>query len=157
MPKKDKGRKTGKGNASSSGPVSCPVKNEEEEYGRILSFPGGNHTQVDCSDGITRRCFIPGKMQRFKGGKTKLVKGDVVLISKRKEDDTIGDVLMKYPSDEARRMIRSGQIVFKKTQDEDDETGNNDDDIEFEDEDNNNKGKPTPKVNNDDFDFTQIW
>merc|ERR1719480_257126 len=53
-----------------------------------------------CFDGTKRLCHIRGKMRK----KVWVNLGDIVLISLRDYQDQKADVIMKYNSDEARRL-----------------------------------------------------
>lgn len=109
---------------------SLPLKDgPDQEYGRILKILGGNWLTAQCSDGLERRCHIRGVLQRFKTSTGKLEVGDIILLSKR-DDDKLGDVLLKYPSDLARRLIKQKIIVLAQTPDPEDE--NITADIEFD-------------------------
>ena len=118
MSKKDKSRK-----AASATTVSYPSKNDtDQEYGHVQKILGGNWLTVKCSDGLDRRCHIRGALQRFKSTTTKIVQGDILLISKR--DEKTGDVVMKYPPDVARQKIKRGEIVI--------DMGNKDHDVNID-------------------------
>ena len=94
--------------------------------------------------------MIRGTLQQQKNGPNKLSVGDVVLISI--ETDKIGYVLLKYPSDIARRLIKTGKILFHSTVE-----GASTESIGFVFEDSDKKQKSND--NNDDedsFDFSSI-
>lgn len=117
MPKKARGYKA----STLLGDVSYPSKNNtDQEYGCVKKILGGSWITVKCSDGFERRCHICGALQRFKSNTTKIVQGDIILISKR--DNKTGDVVMKYPPEVARKKIKSGEIVIDMGGKDDDTT-----------------------------------
>ena len=64
----------------------------KEVMGIIEQRLGGNKMQVNCLDGKTRNCRVPGRLRR----KLWLRPNDVVIIQPWELDDTKGDVLFKY-------------------------------------------------------------
>jgi initiation factor 1A len=129
MPKKVKGQKV----HVNSEPASFRYKNDtDQEYGSITKMVGGNWLMAKCSDGHERRCHICGSLQRFKNNSTRLEVGDTILLSKR--DQKTGDVILKYPSDVARKMKRQGEIVIASTDDADENDDQTEDGVEFTEE-----------------------
>lgn len=107
MPKKDKSKKTKSGVVQKM-PTKDP--SEKQEYGEIIKFLGSNWVIAKCMDGVERRCHIRGALQRFKSGPTKMIAGDIVLLSIR--DQGTGDIILKYPADVARQMRKNGDVIF---------------------------------------------
>lgn len=98
---------------SARAPTSYPRKTDaDQEYGQLVKLLGGNWATVLCTDGLERRCHIRGTLQRFKTSSTRLSPGDLVLISKRGDDEKTGDILFKYPPDVARELKKRGEVVM---------------------------------------------
>lgn len=118
MPKKDKSRK-----ARPTVEEKWQEKDEDQkqEYGLILRFTGGNYVLVKCMDEKDRRCHIRGTLQRAKTKATKMVVGDLVLLSIR--DDKTGDIILRYPPDVARQLKKQGKAHFTGTDDDHIEAG----------------------------------
>ena len=64
----------------------------KEVIGIIEQRLGGNRMNVNCTDGKTRNCRVPGRLRR----KLWLRPEDVVIIEPWELDDAKGDVLFKY-------------------------------------------------------------
>jgi initiation factor 1A len=107
MPKKEKSKKT---KSAVQQTFTEKDASGQQEYGELLKFLGSNWTEVYCADGCKRRCHIRGKLQRCKKGPDRMNPGDTVLISKR--DTKSGDILLKYPTEQARAMKKAGKIVI---------------------------------------------
>ncbi len=140
MPKKVKSKKT-----SSAVEVEYPKKTDDtQEYGEVSKFFGGNWLLVKCADEKERRCHIRGTLQRQKSSATRINVGDFVLISKR-DDDLTGDIIIKYPMEVARQLVKSGEIKIKRNQTSDGDDGG----VIFEDED--------KKTKNSEEDFENVF
>lgn len=63
-----------------------------EVIGIIENRLGGNKMMVNCFDGKSRNCRVPGRLKR----KLWLRPNDIVIISPWELDNTKGDVLFKY-------------------------------------------------------------
>merc|ERR1719228_246378 len=59
-----------------------------------------------CFDGIKRLCHIRGKLRKRQW----INKSDIILVGLREYQDAKADVIMKYNSDEARRLKNMGQL-----------------------------------------------
>ena len=64
----------------------------KEVIGIIEQRYGGNKMKVECFDGKTRNCRVPGRLRR----KLWLRPKDVVIIEPWELDDSRGDVIFKY-------------------------------------------------------------
>ena len=64
----------------------------KEVIGIIEQRLGGNKMKVNCTDGKTRNCRVPGRLKR----KLWLRPEDVVLIEPWELDNEKGDVIFKY-------------------------------------------------------------
>ncbi len=73
-------------------PVRVRVPRGNEILGVIEQRHGGNKMKINCRDGKTRNCRVPGRLKRALW----LRPGDVVIIVPWELDNTRGDVLFKY-------------------------------------------------------------
>ncbi len=83
-----------------------------EIIGIIEQRLGGNKMMVNCLDGKSRNCRVPGRLKR----KLWLRPGDVVIIEPWELDKTRGDVLFKYPSNQILWLKKNGFIKTEKTE-----------------------------------------
>lgn len=67
---------------------------------------GNGRLEGHCFDGQTRLCHIRGKMRK----KVWVNQGDIILIGLRDYQDAKADVILKYTSDEARRLKSQGEL-----------------------------------------------
>ena len=82
-----------------------------------------------CFDGQTRLCHIRGKMRK----KVWVNQGDIILIGLRDFQDSKADVILKYTSDEARRLKAQGELPDNTQINVADKIGEaDDDDIPFD-------------------------
>lgn len=93
---------------------------EEKEIERKLILPqnnqvigvvekrlGGNKVQVECFDGYTRVCRIPGRFKRTLWIRPK----DVVLIEKMEfKENEKGDIIYKYSPAEIEKLKKMGLL-----------------------------------------------
>lgn len=75
-------------------------------YGKVEKLLGSGHFEILCIDGRSRRCRIRGSMRR----RCRINVHDFVIISLREFDDSAGDIIYKYTSDEVRILQREGEI-----------------------------------------------
>ena len=123
MPKnKGKGGKTRKRGKNESDDVSSRelvFKEDGQEYGKIIKVLGGCQLEVSCYDGTIRKCHIRGKMVK----KVWLTSGDIILVSVREYEKSVGDVAHKYNPDEIKRLEFLNEIpteFHNKNNEEDD-------------------------------------
>ncbi len=81
--------------------VRAKLPRGEEVMGIIEQRLGGNKMLVNCLDGKTRNCRVPGRLKRALW----LRPGDVVIIEPWELDKDKGDVIFKY---------RPNQVVWLK-------------------------------------------
>jgi translation initiation factor 1A len=79
---------------------------EGEFIGIIETRLGGNRMNVECLDGKTRNCRVPGRLKR----KLWLRPNDVVIVKPWELDDTKADVIFKYPSNQIQWLKKSGYL-----------------------------------------------
>jgi len=110
MPTKAKGkggknRRRGK-NAGEEEKRDLTLKEEGQEYAQVIRMLGNGRLEGNCFDGSTRLCHIRGKMRK----KVWVNQGDIILVGLRDFQDGKADVILKYSSDEARRLKTMGEL-----------------------------------------------
>lgn len=78
----------------------------KEVIGIIEERLGGNKMRVNCLDGKTRNCRVPGRLKRGLWLRPR----DVVIIEPWELDNEKGDVLFKYPSNQIEWLKRNGYL-----------------------------------------------
>lgn len=81
-------------------------KEEGQQYAVVLSMAGNNRVKAHCMDGKQRMCKIRGSMQK----KVWIRVDDLILISLREFQDSKADVIFKYSEEEARALMKKGEI-----------------------------------------------
>jgi translation initiation factor 1A len=84
---------------------------DKEIIGILEERLGGNKMRINCLDGKSRVCRVPGRLKR----RLWLRPGDVVIIEPWELDNTKGDVLFKYPHNQIEWLKRNGYL---ETEDE---------------------------------------
>ena len=84
----------------------APLPKDREVIGIIEQRYGGNKMKVNCLDGKERNCRVPGRLKR----KLWLSPNDVVIIEPWELDNTKGDVLLKYHSNQIEWLKRNGYL-----------------------------------------------
>jgi len=82
------------------------LKTDGQEYAQVVRMLGNGRLEAHCFDGKNRLCHIRGKMRK----KVWVNQGDIVLIGLRDFQDEKADVIMKYSSEEARRLKQQGAL-----------------------------------------------
>ena len=82
----------------------------EEVLGIIEQRLGGNKMMVNCLDGKSRNCRVPGRLKR----KLWLRPNDVVLIEPWELDKNKGDVIFKYRDNQIEWLKRNGHLKTEK-------------------------------------------
>src|SRR3989344_6073275 len=82
----------------------------EEVMGIIEQRLCGNKMMVNCLDGKTRNCRVPGRLRR----KLWLRPGDVVIVEPWELDKNRGDVLFKYNLNQIQWLKKNGYIKNEK-------------------------------------------
>jgi len=83
-----------------------------ELIGIIEQRLGGNKMSVNCLDGKTRNCRVPGRLRR----KLWLRPEDVVIIEPWELDNNKGDVIFKYRPNQIAWLKRNGHLKTKATE-----------------------------------------
>ena len=90
--------------------VKLPRKGEV--IGIIEQRLGGNKMLVNCLDGKTRNCRVPGRLKR----NLWLRPGDVVIIELWELDQNKGDVIFKYRPNQIEWLKEKGYLKKEATE-----------------------------------------
>ena len=97
----------GKRKVVSESEIDAPhVPQENEVLGIAEKMLGYDRLMVRCQDGATRLCRIRGKMKR----KVWIRLNDVVLVSPWDFQDTRGDIVWRYKSNQAEWLRSKGYL-----------------------------------------------
>lgn len=110
--KKSKNRKNKK-NASEFKKILEYADEDGQTYGYVIKALGCRFFDVNCQDGITRRCKV-----RNKRLKTKI--NQYVIVSIRDFDDKNGDIIHTYDNNEVSVLMREGVLKNNMTNTETD-------------------------------------
>ncbi|CAN8064120.1 unnamed protein product [Agarophyton chilense] len=106
-------------------------KEDGQEYAQVTRMLGNGRCEAKCFDGTTRLCHIRGKLRK----KVWVNAQDIVLIGLRDYQDSKADIILKYSPDEARSLIKYGEIPDTTTINEgaaEGEEGEEGDDVVFD-------------------------
>lgn len=84
----------------------APLPKKGQMIGIIEQRLGGNKMNVNCTDGKTRNCRVPGRLKR----KLWLRPNDVVIIEPWELDNNKGDVLFKYKPNQIEWLKANGYL-----------------------------------------------
>ena len=91
-------------------PTECPIRvklpKEKEVIGIIEQRLGGNKMMVNCTDGKTRNCRVPGRLRR----RLWLRPDDVVIVEPWELEDSKGDLLFKYRPNQVAWLRKNGHL-----------------------------------------------
>jgi len=85
---------------------------EKEVMGIIEQRLGGNKMMVNCLDGKSRNCRVPGRLKR----KLWLRPNDVVIIEPWELDNKKGDVIFKYRPNQVEWLKKNKYLESEKTE-----------------------------------------
>ncbi len=83
-----------------------------EIIGIVEQRLGGNKIMVNCLDGKSRNCRVPGRLKR----KLWLRPEDVVIIEPWEFDADKGDVIFKYSLNQISWLKKNGYLETEKTE-----------------------------------------
>ena len=83
-----------------------------EVIGIIEERLGGNKMRVNCLDGKTRNCRVPGRLKR----KLWLRPEDVIIIEPWELDKEKGDVIFKYRPNQIEWLKKKGYLKTEKSE-----------------------------------------
>jgi translation initiation factor 1A len=104
-------KKFGK-NPESEGPIRVRLPKGKEVIGIIEQRLGGNKMMVNCLDGKSRNCRVPGRLKRALW----LRPDDVVIIEPWELDSSKGDVIFKYRPNQIEWLKKNGYLESDKTE-----------------------------------------
>jgi len=100
-----KNRRRGK-NENEGAKRELILKEDGQEYAQVLKMLGNGRLEAMCFDGTKRLAHIRGKLRKRQWINTQ----DIILVGLRDYQDAKADVIMKYNSDEARRLKNMGHL-----------------------------------------------
>jgi len=100
-----KNRRRGK-NENEGAKRELILKDEGQEYAQVQKMLGNGRLEAMCFDGTKRLCHIRGKLRKRQW----INASDIILVGLRDYQDQKADVIMKYNSDEARRLKNMGHL-----------------------------------------------
>lgn len=132
MPKNTKRYKNRKNKNREKSVKALTLKEDEgQEYAEIIKSLGNRRFECLCFDGESRIGVLRGSMKKNKSNWVTV--GDIVLVGLRSFQDNKIDILMKYTSDEVRKLRKIGEIPESTTNDSDNDN-EYDEVVVFEDE-----------------------
>ena len=90
--------------------VRVKLPKGDEIMGIVEQRLGGNKMMVNCFDGKTRNCRVPGRLRR----KLWLRPNDVVIIEPWELDKNKGDVIFKYRPNQVRWLKKNNYLETEK-------------------------------------------
>lgn len=88
-------------------PSRVRLPRNREVIGVIAQRLGGNRMDVQCTDGKTRNCRVPGRFKRTLWLRPR----DVVLVEPWEHDNEKGDVIFKYNPSQVSQLKKKGFIT----------------------------------------------
>lgn len=134
--------------------AQIPFKNDQQEYAQVIKLLGNMHIMARIfGDGKEKLCVIPGKFKK----KVWINKEDIILISVRSFQDDKCDVIHKYSPNEARKLIKFGEIIADESIIVNDKEDQNDDNIEvLDDQTTNDNNDPDGEESDQDIDLETL-
>jgi len=87
--------------------VRVKLPRSNEMFGVVTLMTGGSRLQVDCEDGKTRMCRIPGKFRRHIWVRA----GDYVIVKPWEiQSDERGDIVWRYSKIQVGWLKRKGYL-----------------------------------------------
>lgn len=105
------------------------MKDEDQEYARVLKVLGNCRFTVSCFDGRERLAILRGKLTYKQNRKDNLIgQDDYVLVGTRGYEPTKCDIILKYTHTQVRELIKRNELPIgssaqSKCVDDDDTTG----------------------------------
>lgn len=107
MPKKDKRVKNNHAGQNSTRELILAENNQT--YGNVSKSLGNRWFDVDCQDGVLRKCQVRGNMRNRKFVNI----GDVVIVSLRDFQDNKADIIHVFNGDEVRTLKKMGEFLLE--------------------------------------------
>lgn len=92
-------------------PVRVRLPRQGEFIGVIIQRLGGNRMEVNCSDGKTRNCRVPGRFKRSMWLRPK----DTVLVQPWPDDNLKADVIFHYKPGAIAQLRKNGYLANIKS------------------------------------------
>ena len=127
MPKKDKRCKNNHSGQNSKELILAEEDNGQT-YGNVVKALGSRRFDVQCQDGILRKCQVRGSMRNRKFVNV----GDVVIVSLRDFENDKGDIVHVYNNEEVRVLKKSEKLLMEVKQNKDESEGEDDNCFDFE-------------------------
>ena len=105
-------KKTEPENNEEQKPTRVRLPRGKEVIGTIEQRYGGNKMLVNCTDGKSRNCRVPGRLRR----KLWLRPNDVVIIQPWELDNDKGDVIFKYRPNQVDLLKNKGYLKTKSSE-----------------------------------------
>ena len=90
--------------------VRAPLPKENQSLGIVEQRLGGNKMKINCLDGKTRICRVPGRLKRYLW----LRPADVVMVEFWELDKDKADVILKYRSNQIEWLKKHGHLEMEK-------------------------------------------
>ena len=100
------------GNGEQQVVTRVPLPRGEEVIGTVEQRLGRNKMFVNCLDGKTRNCRVPGRLKR----KLWLRPGDVVMVEPWELDKNKGDIILKYKPNQIEWLKKKGYLKTEKSE-----------------------------------------
>ena len=92
--------------------VRAPLPKKGEVIGLVEQRLGGNKMMVNCLDGKSRNCRVPGRLRR----RLWLRPDDVVMVQPWELDDNKADILLKYRINQIEWLKKNGYLKDEKSE-----------------------------------------
>ena len=93
-------------------PVRVRLPRGKEVIGILEQRHGGNKMLINCLDGKSRNCRVPGRLKRALWLRPR----DVVIISPWEFDDSKGDVIFKYRLNQIEWLKKHGYLKTESSE-----------------------------------------
>jgi translation initiation factor 1A len=87
-------------------PARVRIPRGNEKIGVVAQRYGGNRMEVQCTDGKTRNCRVPGRFKRSLWLRPR----DVILVQVWPDDDEKGDIIFKYNPGAVNQLRKRGLL-----------------------------------------------
>jgi len=90
----------------------APLPKGKEIIGIVEQRLGGNKMYVNCLDGKTRNCRVPGRLRR----RLWLRPGNIVIIEPWELDNNRGDIIFKYRPNQVSWLKENNYLKTEETE-----------------------------------------
>jgi translation initiation factor 1A len=92
--------------------IRVRLPRKKEVLGIIEQRLGGNKMMINCLDGKTRNCRVPGRLKR----RLWLRPNDIVIVEPWELDNNRGDIIFKYRTNEIELLRKNGYLDKEKVE-----------------------------------------